>query len=132
VSTTIGPGDAPVRCHAQREPGVVVDPGQDLDVGAGTAVGSGQPVMGEVGLPALVGLLGGETDVGALRLLLRLGDHQACGGEVAADRRRSDGGVVVVLQMPGDGVRAGIQTGVGQFLAQPHDQLHHRRRGGRR
>ena len=41
----------------------------DLGVGA-----AGQPVVGEVGLPALVRLLGGEPQVGRLRPLARLGD----------------------------------------------------------
>jgi hypothetical protein len=36
----------------------VVQPGQDLAVGA-----VGQPVVGEVGLPGLVGLIGFEPDV---------------------------------------------------------------------
>ncbi len=38
--------------------GVVVEPGDDLGVGAGCAVGLGESGVGEVGLPALVGLLG--------------------------------------------------------------------------
>ncbi|HST09344.1 MAG TPA: hypothetical protein VLL05_03140, partial [Terriglobales bacterium] len=54
------PGDAGVAGQAQHQPGVVVQPAQDLRVSAGAAIGPGQPVMGEVGLPALVRLLGGE------------------------------------------------------------------------
>jgi len=30
---------------------------------------------------------------------------------------------VVVLEMPGDGLRAGVQADVGEFLADPHDQV---------
>ena len=30
---------------------------------------------------------------------------------------------VVVLEVPGDGVRAGVQPAVGQLLAQPDDQV---------
>ena len=52
--------------------GVVVDKAQDLHIGIGGAVGSGQPVVGEVGLPHLVGLFGGEPDMGRFRFLLRL------------------------------------------------------------
>jgi hypothetical protein len=43
-----------------RVAGVVVDEAQDLGVTAGPAVGAGEPVVGEVGLPAFVGLFGGE------------------------------------------------------------------------
>jgi hypothetical protein len=53
-----GAGDAPVGGHREDVAGVVVQPGQDLDVDAG-----GQPVVGEVALPALVGLLSGEADI---------------------------------------------------------------------
>jgi len=66
--STIGPvtGGDP-----QGEPGAVVEPGQDLGVGAGSAVGPGEPVVGEVGLPAFVGHRGFEADAGRLRPLLR-------------------------------------------------------------
>jgi hypothetical protein len=52
---------------------VVVEPGQDLGVGAGSAVGAGEPVVGEVGLPALVGLVCGEADGGRLRFFFGSG-----------------------------------------------------------
>jgi hypothetical protein len=42
---------------------VVVDPVEDLGVGA-----VDKRPLGDVGLPALVGLFGGEADVAALRL----------------------------------------------------------------
>jgi hypothetical protein len=54
------PGDPGVAGQAKHEPGVIIQPAQDLGVRAGAAVGPGQPVVGEVGLPALVGLLGSE------------------------------------------------------------------------
>ena len=63
--------------------GVVIEPGQDLGAGA-----TGERVMGEVGLPALVRLLSLEPDVGGLRPLGWLGDHQAGPGQVPADRGR--------------------------------------------
>jgi len=53
-------GDPGVGGDPQGVAGVVIEPGQDLGVGAGSAVWSGESVVGEVGLPALVGLLGGE------------------------------------------------------------------------
>jgi hypothetical protein len=39
---------------------MVVEPGQNLAGGAWAAVGPGEPVVGEIGLPALVGLVGLE------------------------------------------------------------------------
>jgi hypothetical protein len=48
-----GPGDAVVGGDGQSEAGVVIDPARDL--GAGPA---GEGPVGEVGLPALVGLVG--------------------------------------------------------------------------
>ena len=66
-------GDPPVGGQVQDRPGVVVRPGQDLGVAARAAVGAGEPVVGEVGLPALVGQLGGEPEVGRARPLARLG-----------------------------------------------------------
>ena len=58
-------GDPVVDGDREGVAGAVVEPGQDLGVGAGSAVGSGEPVVGEVGLPALVGHRGLEADVGA-------------------------------------------------------------------
>ena len=54
--------------------GVVVEPVEDLDVGA-----IGKPPVGEVGLPAFIWLLGGKADVGGLRPFLRgRGDQPGC------------------------------------------------------
>jgi len=58
----------------QQQPGVVVEPVQDLGVGAVS-----QCPVGDVGLPALVGLVGGEADVAALGSLVRLGDDEPAG-----------------------------------------------------
>jgi hypothetical protein len=99
-------GDPAVRGDPQSQAGAVIKPGEDLAVGPGTALGSGEPVVGEVGLPALVGLLGGEADVGRLRLLLRLGDHQAVGGQMSGNGRPGDPDAVMVLEVPADGVGA--------------------------
>jgi hypothetical protein len=57
--TTIGSGDGPVGGDRECVAGVVVEPGEDLDVGP-----VGEAVVGEVGLPGLVRLLGLEADVG--------------------------------------------------------------------
>jgi len=103
--------------------GVVVEPGQDLGVGAGSAVGAGEPVVGEVGLPALVGLVCGEADVGRLRLLLRVGGDQSGGDQLPGDGSPGDGEAVVVFQVPADGVGAGVQAGLGEFLPDLDDQV---------
>ena len=52
-------GDAAVGGDRERVAGVVVDPAQDLGVGAVS-----EAVVGEVGLPGFVGLVGLEADVG--------------------------------------------------------------------
>ena len=86
--------------------------------------------MGEVGLPALVGLVGFEPDVGGTGALARLRGDQSRRGQVAGHRRSRHRHAVVVAQVPHDGVRAGVQALLGQLLAQPHDQFD--RRGGQR
>ena len=52
-------GDPAVGGDRQGLAGVVIQPGEDL--GAGPV---GEPIVGEVGLPALVGLVGLEANVG--------------------------------------------------------------------
>jgi len=113
-----GPGDPIVGGGGQGVPGMVIEPGQDL--GAGPVR---QRIVGEVGLPALVRLLGLEPQVGGLGPLARLGGDQPVPGQVPADRRGRDPDLVVVLQVPGDRVRARVQALPGQLLAQPDDQL---------
>lgn len=92
--------------------GVVVDPAEDLGVGA-----SGEPPVGEVGLPAFVGLVGGEADVGRFGSFLWAGFDEAGGVEVAADGGDGDLDAVVMLGVPGDGVRSGVEALGGQFGA---------------
>jgi hypothetical protein len=67
-------GDPVVHSHGQCVAGAVVEPGQDLGVGAWAAIGSGESVVGEVGLPGLVRHPRLEADVGRLGALLRLRD----------------------------------------------------------
>ena len=76
-----GSGDGSVGGDRQGVAGVVVEPGQDLDVGA-----VGEAVVGEVGLPGLVGLFGLEADVGRLRLLLRFGGDETVAADDPVDR----------------------------------------------
>jgi hypothetical protein len=95
-----GAGDRGAGGERERVAGVVVEPGQDL--GAGPA---GEGLVGEVGLPALAGQLGGEPDVGRLRPFGRVGGDQSLAGQDSADGRRGDLQLVVLLQVPGDGLR---------------------------
>ncbi|MEJ7707570.1 MAG: hypothetical protein WKF82_10070 [Nocardioidaceae bacterium] len=92
----------------QRVAGVVVEPGDDLGVRAGLAVGSGEPVVGEVGLPALIGLVGFKSKIGRLRPRLRLRNDQAESAQVTGDGRRRHHLLMMVVQMPRDGVRSGV------------------------
>jgi hypothetical protein len=85
---------------------------QDLDVGA-----VGQAVVGEVGLPTLVRLIGLEPDVGALGSLRRVRDDGAGPDEDPVDRRPRQGRAVMVGKVPADRVCAGVQTRFVELLA---------------
>ena len=61
-------GDPPEGRAGEQVAGVVVEPADDLDLGA-----VGEVPVGEVGLPDLVGRGGLEPDPGAARALARLG-----------------------------------------------------------
>lgn len=116
-------GDRLVGGHREGQAGAVIQPGQDL---AGRAVC--EAVVGDVGLPAFVGQRGFEADVGRFRALLRLRGDEAGPFQGAPDRRRRHDRVVVVVQVPGDGVGAGVETFPRELLAQLHDQLNSGRR----
>ena len=113
-----GAGDPGVRGNRQRITRVVVEPGQDLGVRL-----VGERVVREVGLPALVGHVCLEPDAGRFRPLGRAGGDEPGPAEVAADGRGRRLELVVVLQVPGDGLRPGVQALPGQFFAQPDDQV---------
>jgi len=90
-------------------------------------------VVDEIRLPALVGLLGLEADVGAAGSLARLRCDQPGAGKVPGHRGPGHRDAVVLGQVPAQGVRAGVQALVGQLLTQPDYQLDRRRRDrGRR
>jgi len=97
---------------------MVVDQVEDLDISP-----VGQPPMGGVGLPELIGQLGLEAVPGRLGTLVGLGGDEALGLEDSPDgltRRRtaqSHGEVV------GDGLSAGVDTEPDQLLAQLDDDL---------
>jgi hypothetical protein len=111
-------GDATVGGDPQGVAGVVVQPGQDLDLDAGA-----EAVVGEVGLPALVGLVGLESDIRRPGTLLRGWRDQAVAAQRAVDRRSRHTQPMVVLEVPGDRVGAGIKALAGQLPAQFDDQL---------
>lgn len=113
-----GAGDAVVGGDREGVAGVVVEEVEDFDVGA-----VGQAPVGEVGLPAFVGLFGGEADVGGLGSFLGLGSDHSGGVQVAADGVDRDGQAVAVVQVPGDGLWAVVEAVAGQFGAQRHDQV---------
>ena len=89
-----GAGDGAVCGHVQGIAGAVVEPADDLRVGAGA-----EPVMGEVGLPGLVRHRGFEPEVGGPRSLLRFGEDQPGPNQVAADRRSGHPVPVVVSEV---------------------------------
>jgi hypothetical protein len=131
-------GDGGVRGDRQGETRAVAEPGEDLDVAAfldasdAAAVGDvagvvGEPVVGEIGLPALVRHLGFEPDVGGLRSFRRIRSDGPGPGEDPVDRRPRQGGCVMVGQVPADGVRTGVQPGLLELLTQPQHQLDGRR-----
>ena len=101
-------GDPVVCGDMEGVAGVVVEPGDDLAVRAGCDVGVGESVVGEVGLPGLVGLFGFESDVGGFGSLGRVRGDLPCSGQDPVDRGPRQRGPVVVLQVPLDGVGAGI------------------------
>ena len=81
-----GAGDWLVAGEGERVAGVVVEEAQNLCVGRGCAVGSGEPIVGEIDLPHFVGLLGGETDVGRFGFLHRCRGDQSGLLQVCARR----------------------------------------------
>ena len=111
-------GDWGVGGAGQQEPGVVIQPVQDLDVGP-----VGEAPMGEVGLPSLVRLGGLEPDERRLGALARLGGDQAFGVQDAADRGGRGRAVSVLLEMPGDRDRARVMTIGGQLSTQGDDPV---------
>ena len=62
--------------------------------------------------------------------LPRLGSHESGASQVAADGRSGDLVSVVVLQVPGDGVGAGVEPRGDQLLAELEDVGDHSRLEG--
>ena len=125
ASTTMRAGDTAVGGDRDGVAGVVVEPAEDLDVAA-----VGEAVVGEVGLPRLVRQVGLEADVGRARAFRRLDLGQTVAAQGAVDRRSRHGQVVMGGEVPGDRVGAGIDAFGDELVAELHDQLDGRRRGG--
>jgi hypothetical protein len=111
-------GDVVVAGDGEGVAGAVVEPGEDLGFGAG-----GEAVVGDVGLPGLVGHGGLEADVRGAGAFLGLGFDQAEPGEVAADGGGGDAGVVVRGEVPGDGGGARVEALGGELVAERADAL---------
>src|SRR5207245_7154859 len=71
-----------------------------------------------IALPGLVGQLGLKADEGAARPLLGLGCDQAVTFEDAPDRRHCRHWFGATDEVVGDGLRAGVVTGLVQLLAE--------------
>ncbi len=109
-------GDAVVRGEAQGVAGVIVEPAQDLDVDAAS-----EAVVGEVGLPSLVGLLGLEAHIARARTLVRLGGDESRTVQIAPDRGGRQRHAMVVREMPADRLRSGVVAGFDEPTPQLDD-----------
>ena len=115
------------RHRGDAEPAVVVDEVDDLDGGPIT-----QGPLRHVGLPGLIGQLGREADEARPWPLLGLRHHEAPSLEHPPDRAERRDVVVAAPQVPVDRHRPGVETLLGQLLAQQHDltfELARQRRG---
>lgn len=115
---------------ADQQPGVVVDDIEDLGVGV-----AGQWPVGDVGLPAFVGLIGFEPSPGRPGTLLRLRGDKAAARQHPPDRRDRRGRLAAVAQVPADRLGARVQALFAEFLTKADDQLlalvgHHPPGGG--
>jgi hypothetical protein len=77
-------------------------------------------------------LLCGESQVRRPGPLPGIGDNSTGPGQDPVDRGPGQHRGVVVLQVPADGVRAGVQALLGQLFAQRQHQLDRRWWGGAR
>ena len=103
-------GDTPVDGDGQGAAGAVVEPGDALGLGAVS-----EPPVGEVGLPHLIRQIGLEPDIGGPGPFFGVGLHEAQIDEAAPDRGRRNGDLVVLLEVPANGVRAGVEALGGQL-----------------
>ena len=106
---------------------MVVDEVQDLHTGA-----VGQGPVGEVGLPHLIGLGGGEAALRGMGPLMRFRDHGACGAQDPVDRRPGRRSEAFAFEVRGDGLGPGVEPFTGQLGAQGKDAGPDRPAGGLR
>ena len=118
VVDDIGAGDGSVCARADQEPGVVIEDVEDLDLGV-----VGEEPVGGVGLPAFVGLVGGEAHVGRLGTFEGLGGDEPATDQGPPDRRGCGDLVEFVLEVPGDGVRTGVEPVVDELFTELDDAL---------
>jgi hypothetical protein len=87
--------------------------------------------VGDVELPALVGLLHGEAPVAAFRALMRLRDDEPADGRDPPDRgdRRDRVRAMAPVQVGGDGGGAGLVPAAVELFAQGDDLVLGRLRG---
>lgn len=97
---------------------MVVEPGEDFVVGA-----VGEAVVGDVCLPGFVGLFGLEADVGGFRFFLWFGCDQVGAADDPVDRGSRPGDLVMVLEVPVDGVGAGVEAFCDEAVAEFEDQV---------
>ncbi len=71
--------------------------------------------MGEVRLPHLIRQIGLEPDIGRLRAFLRVGLHETQINKAAPYRRGRNSDLVALLEVPGNGVGAGVEASGGQL-----------------
>jgi hypothetical protein len=102
----------------QAQTAVVVDDVEDLDDAPVL-----QPDVGRIHLPALVGQVRLESDVGALRAFVWLGGDEAAAGEDPPDARHRAGcdAAVTACEVGVDRVRPRISAELAQLLAELHD-----------
>lgn len=97
---------------------MVVEEVEDLGVGA---VGEGP--VGEVGLPELVGLIGGEEMSRRARTLAWLRDDQGIRAKDAVDRCAGRGGESLAFEPHGDCLSPCVLTCGGEVMAELEDAL---------
>jgi hypothetical protein len=64
-----------------------------------------------------------EADIGGLRFLLRLGDDQVVAAHDPVCRGPREPDVMVLFEMPDDRVRAGIESGGSELVADAQHKL---------
>ena len=107
-----GAGDARVGVQGEEEPGVVIEPVDDFNVGA-----ISEPPVGEIRLPTLVGLVGFEANVGGFGAFPGFRDDQPGAFQDTTDRGARRRGRGLLEESVSDGLRTCIETISAQLVA---------------